>query len=183
MVPAAGGEIIAAALKAGDVASLLIAEDPQGLELARHVKPICHAHDTALLFGGDPQAALGLGLDGVQLEADAGAYALARKRLGDDAIIGADCGASRHLAMTLGEAGASYIGFSGLAGSDELIAWWSELFELPCVALDPADESQARAFIVKGADFIRPPDTMWRSKKTAERTVATYNALIEEILT
>jgi thiamine-phosphate pyrophosphorylase len=185
MAPAAGGEIIAAALKAGDVASLLITEGPQSLELARHLKPICHAHDTALLFGGDARAAKILGLDGVQLEAESSAYAAARALLGDDAIIGADCGASRHLAMTLGEAGASYIGFSGLSsdGSDELIAWWSELFELPCVALDPAEESQARAFIAQGADFIRPADEMWRSGETAARAVRSYNVLIEETLT
>jgi thiamine-phosphate pyrophosphorylase len=185
MVPAAGGEIIAAALGAGDVASLLIPEGPQGLELARHVKPICHAHGTALLFGGNAETAVTLGLDGVQLKADAGAYAAARAILGSDAIIGADCGASRHLAMTLGEAGASYIGFSGLSpdGSDEIIAWWSELFEPPCVALDPLSESQARSFIAQGADFIRPPDAMWRSKENAARAVETYDALIEDTLT
>jgi thiamine-phosphate pyrophosphorylase len=86
--------------------------------------------------------------------------------------------------MTMGELGADYVGFSGLtpAESGSIIAWWAEIFEVPCVALDPAAEADARVFVADGADFIRPPDSMWRDKSTAALTVKSYNALIGEIL-
>ena len=63
-------------------------------------------------------------------------------------------GASRHDAMELGEAGADYVAFGippdvedravAVERRLDLIAWWSEVFELPCVAFDVADAEEAR---------------------------------------
>jgi thiamine-phosphate pyrophosphorylase len=182
--PQLGKKLAAAALAAGDVATLLLPAGPQQLEFAKLLKPLSHAHDTALLLEGDPVHARELGLDGVQLQADVNAYTGARAIIGNEAIVGADCGSSRHLAMTMGELGADYIGFSGLMPAEEgsIIGWWSELFEVPCVALDPAGESDARIFLAEGADFIRPADDMWQDMDTAARAVKTYNVLIGELL-
>jgi thiamine-phosphate pyrophosphorylase len=182
--PQLGRKLAAAALAAGDVATLLVPAGPQQLEFAKLLKPLSHAHDTALLLEGDPVHTRELGLDGVHIEADASAYAQARAIIGHEAIVGADCGPSRHLAMTMGELGADYIGFSGLIPAKEgtLIGWWSELFEVPCVALDPAGETDARIFLADGADFIRPADDMWQDLDTAALAVKTYNALIGELL-
>jgi thiamine-phosphate pyrophosphorylase len=181
--PQSGKELVAAALVAGDVASLLLPAGPQQSELAKLLRPLSHAHDTALLLEGDAALARELGADGVHLEADVSAYARARALIGDDAIIGADCGSSRHLAMTFGELGADYIGFSGLIPTEpgSIIGWWSELFEVSCVALDPAGEVDARVFVEDGADFIRPADAMWQDAGTAALTVQSYNTLIREI--
>ncbi len=51
--------------------------------------------------------------------------------------------------MTAGEDGADYVGFgipafvkdreTAIERQIELIAWWSEIFEVPCVAFDVAD--------------------------------------------
>jgi thiamine-phosphate pyrophosphorylase len=154
------------------------------LEFAKHLKPLSHAHDTALLLAGDPAHARKLGIDGVHLAADVKAYSGARAIIGNEAIVGADCGSSRHLAMTMGELGADYIGFSGLMPAEpgSIISWWSELFEVPCVALDPAGEADARIFVTEGADFIRPADAMWQDAGTAALAVKSYNALIGELL-
>jgi hypothetical protein len=54
------------------------------------------------------------------------------------------------------------------------------LFELPGVALDPADEEDARVFIAEGADFIRPADTMWRDAESAAAAVRSFNSFIGE---
>lgn len=182
--PQLGKQLVASALSAGDVASLLLPAGPQQVEMAKLLKPLSHAHDTALLLQGDPASARDAGADGVQLEADPLGYARARAILGDDAIVGADCGSSRHLAMTIGELGADYIGFSGLtpARPGSIIGWWSELFEVPCVALDAAAAADARTFVADGADFICPPDDMWQDETAAAFTVQSYNALIGEIL-
>jgi thiamine-phosphate pyrophosphorylase len=178
--PVEGSRIIAAALEAGDAASILIPAGPRQLELAKHLKPLSLAHDTALLLAGDPGNCLKAGADGIHLQADPASYAAARAAMGVDKIIGIECGTSRHLAMTLGELGADYIAFSGVAPAKNgtILSWWSELFEVPCVAFDPANEDDAVVFMREGADFLRPPDTMWRDAETAALTVKSYNQLI-----
>jgi thiamine-phosphate pyrophosphorylase len=177
--PESGRKHIASALGAGDVASLLISAGPLQLQSAEIAKPFCHAHDVALLLESDIRSAKTLGADGVHLSADASAYASARAILGADAIIGVDCGTSRHMAMSLGEMGADYIGFSGLEGeAQSLIAWWAEFFELPSVALDPSGEEEAHLLAAAGADFVRPADDMWRDEKAAAAAVANYNKIL-----
>jgi thiamine-phosphate pyrophosphorylase len=152
--------------------------------MAELLKPLRHAHDAAFLIEGDAQLARRSGADGVHIEASPSAYAAARALLGSDAIVGADCGSSRHLAMSLGELGADYVAFSGLlpARAPSIIGWWSDLFELPCVALDPAEEDDARNFLAEGADFIRPPDSMWRDTDAAAAAVRYFNSFIGENL-
>jgi thiamine-phosphate pyrophosphorylase len=174
--------LVEKALSAGDVASLLLSSGPEQLEMAKQLKPISHAHDTALLIEGDAHGARRAGADGVHVQASPSAYSEARALLGKDAIIGADCGSSRHLAMTMGELGADYIAFSGLlpARPGSIIGWWSELFEQPGVALDPAGEEDARVFIAEGADFIRPADAMWRDADSAAAAVRSFNSFIGE---
>ena len=64
--------------------------------------------------------------------------------LGADAIIGAFCGASRHMGMTAAEQEASYVTFgpivpdpalgSGEAAPIELFEWWQQMIEVPVVA-------------------------------------------------
>jgi thiamine-phosphate pyrophosphorylase len=151
--------------------------------MAELLKPLSHAHDTALLIEGDTQLARRVSADGVHISALPATYAEARALLGENAIIGADCGSSRHLAMTLGELGADYIAFSGLLPSrpDSIVAWWAGLFEPPCVALDPAAPEDARTFLAEGADFIRPPESMWRDAEGAAAAVQFYNSIIGEI--
>jgi thiamine-phosphate pyrophosphorylase len=117
------------------------------------------AHDTAL--------ARACGADGAHLGAtkDAlGAYRNARAALGDGAIIGADPGVSRHDAMALAEAGADYVAFGapahlkdadkGWARRNELIAWWGEIFQVPCVAFDVATAAEAETLARDRADFV-----------------------------
>jgi thiamine-phosphate pyrophosphorylase len=115
----------------------------------------------------------------VHLPADASAYAAVRSSLGEDAIIGVDCGTSRHQAMRLGELGADYIGFSGLEREGQsIIAWWAEIFELPCVVLDPCSPEDVSRLVAEGADFIRPLDAMWQSDEAAAASVGNYNKIL-----
>jgi thiamine-phosphate pyrophosphorylase len=66
--------------------------------------------------------------------------------------------------MELGESGADYIAFGippdvedralAVERQIDLIAWWSEVFELPSVAFDVADAEDARRLAETGADFV-----------------------------
>ena len=115
----------------------------------------------------------------MHLPADASVYAEARAGLAEDRIIGVDCGTSRHLAMSLGALGADYIGFSALEREGQsIIAWWAEVFELPCVVLDPCPEADAARFAAEGVDFIRPLDAMWQSDEAAALSVENYNKIL-----
>jgi len=167
---------VAAACEAGDVASLLAAPDRiSGLrELARQ-------HDVALLTT-DPRVALRLGCDGVEVGSRAD-YDDARAVLGFSHVVGAHCGSSRHLAMELADAGADYIAFSqghDRPDAEPIIAWWSELFEIPCIAADPVAPPGLAALLSQRPDFIRPSDQMWRTDEDSRAIIAaTMRAIVE----
>ncbi len=116
-----------------------------------------------------------LAVDGVHLgaaQAIVSQFEEIRDRLDKNAIMGADCGLSRHLAMAFGEAGADYIAFSALSNEpvplDDLgeeltnmVSWWQDLFEIPCVALNPCDRSELEALLKIPADFVTIGAKLW----------------------
>ena len=105
-------------------------------------RAVCHHRDVAIVIAQHQRLVERLGLDGVHLE---GARNVrdARKDLGDDAIVGAYCAASRHDGLNAGEAGADYVAFGpvgetalgdGSRAETDLFAWWTEVIEIPIVA-------------------------------------------------
>jgi thiamine-phosphate pyrophosphorylase len=94
-------------------------------------------------------------------------YAEAREIVGGRFIVGGDVGRSRHDAMTIAEAGADYVGFgipehvedreTARARRRELVAWWSEIFEVPGVAFDVDTFEDASELARAGADFVALP--------------------------
>lgn len=110
---------------------------------ADQLREVAHARDIPLVIERHTLLAEKLGLDGVHLPEGARDLRKLRKTLGDDAIIGAGCGTSRHDGMGAGEAGADYVSFgpvgdsalgTGLRAERELFAWWTEMIEVPVVA-------------------------------------------------
>jgi thiamine-phosphate pyrophosphorylase len=157
-------EQLAAALESAEIASVVI--EAGDAESAKPLIAAAQKTGAAALLAGDAQLARTLKADGVHLpvgatEAD---YEEARNVLGQRFIIGADAGRSRDTAMRLGEAGAEYIGFgipefvgdteSARGRQLDLIQWWAEIFEVPCVAFDVATPSDAEALAGAGADFV-----------------------------
>ncbi len=158
-----------AARAAGDVASILLPPS-QAKALVAPLQRL----DLAVLVAGDPQIALKTGADGVEI-ADLEAYRAARGVLGPDRIVGADCGTSRHRAMELAEAGADYVAFAQ-GGHEDLISWWSEIFEIPCIAADPVSAESLDILLPHRPDFIRPDDAMWTSPEAARDIVERLTA-------
>ena len=131
----------------------------------------------ACLIENDVACAERLGADGVHIPADAELYRRARASLGEDANIGALCGLNRHDAMTLAEMGANYVAYGPTTAEDidvdainqcaELIAWWSEIFTVPCVAWNIDDAEHAARFARLGADFVAPSRTICQDDDAA----------------
>ena len=161
---------LSAALGAAPLASVVIAAASGRPLDAAAVAPLVAAVQkagVAALIAADARIARVVKADGVHLPASATLeddYAAARELISQRFIAGVDAGASRHDAMSAGEAGADYVGFGiapdvpdqAAARSErlELIAWWAEIFEVPCVAFDVENPDEARALAEAGADFV-----------------------------
>jgi thiamine-phosphate pyrophosphorylase len=50
-----------------------------------------------------------------------------------------------------------------------LVAWWSEIFVVPCVAFDIDDADAARRLAASGADFIAPSARIWEDGNALAR--------------
>ncbi len=172
IVVAAGADArgFASVLEASGAATLLVTADgstPLTAAAARPLIELAQAKDVAALIDGDAQLARTLRADGVHVPWSkdvVAAYGEAREVLGARYIVGVDVGRTRHDAMSLAEAGADYIGFGipahvedrDAAGARrrELISWWGEIFEVPCVAFDVETGDEAQVLARAGADFV-----------------------------
>jgi thiamine-phosphate pyrophosphorylase len=73
--------------------------------------------------------------------------------------------------MTAAERGADYVMFGepdpgghrpGFDAIRERVAWWAELFEIPCIGY-AASLAEAGELARAGADFVALPDSIWNS--------------------
>jgi thiamine-phosphate pyrophosphorylase len=88
-----------------------------------------------------------------------------------DASLGVTCHDSRHLAMEAAEAGADYVAFGAFfptATKDakshaeiEILAWWSSIMEVPCVAIGGIDAGNCAQLVEAGADFLAVIGAVW----------------------
>ena len=131
---------------------------------------LTHDANIPLLLENDISAAANLGADGIHIPADEGLYSEARSTLGDNAIIGVECGQSRHAGLTFAELGADYIAFAQNPAAapdettesyEELIAWWAETVTVPCVAWDMDSMEMAQRLAEAGADFVAMNEPLW----------------------
>lgn len=172
---------VEAAVQAGDVAALLIGAN---VSVAPEVGvmgllAVAHANDVAVIIDQDLRLAQRLGADGVQIDASLPAYSAAREALGPEAIVGLTTTASRHRAMELAEAGATYVSFADDPTNPEsLSVWWAEVMEVPCVLHVGDNDDAIVAAANAGVEFISPDETMWASPQQAAETVQRLNDLI-----
>ncbi|MEO9463167.1 MAG: thiamine phosphate synthase [Marinomonas sp.] len=139
--------------------------------LAEPLQKICAAHDVGFVVNDSVTLAKRLKADGVHLGQGDGDIKEAREELGREVQIGVTCHASKHLAMEAGEAGADYVAFGAFFDSStkatehraelELLNWWSQLFELPCVAIGGITPDNCGPLIEAGADFLAVSGAIW----------------------
>lgn len=146
-------------LDAGDVAclELRLATDDDGAwqRAIAALRPVVQDRGVAFLLSGRPELARETGCDGVVISPDA-SFRSVHDTVGAQAIVGVLCGTSRHDAMMAGERGADFV---GLAPDPDLIGWWVEVMEPPCVAF--ADGGDFRACTAAGADFVAVGEHVW----------------------
>lgn len=169
------------AVKAGPVAAFQFRiKDVGQHEAARLAEPlqaICAAHDVAFVVNDDVSLAKRLGADGVHLGQDDGDVREARERLGREVQIGVTCHASRHLALEAGEAGADYVAFGAFFPSQtkpsehrpdmSMIQWWSEMVEIPSVAIGGITPDNCTPLIEAGVDFLAVSHAVWGGDEAA----------------
>ena len=175
MVERSLAEVIAVA----DVACVLLCQDAAEADpaLDLRLRELTLARDVPFLVENEPARAERVGADGVHLPADATLYGQAREHLGQRAIIGVGCNESRHEAMLLAELGTDYVAFGPTAALPDrereeragLIAWWSEIFVVPCVAWNVETPEEAANLARLGADFVAPSPALWQAEDAPMR--------------
>jgi thiamine-phosphate pyrophosphorylase len=145
--------------------------------LAVPLQQVCSDRDVAFIVNDSIALAKRIGADGVHLGQEDGTVAEARAALGREAQIGVTCHDSRHLAMAAGEAGADYVAFGAFfptstkevshRAAPELLTWWQQIFEIPCVAIGGITPVNCAPLVAAGADFLAVSGAVWSGDEAA----------------
>ena len=166
--PARATVLIADACRAADVASIVLRTagltEERILAYAKAILPVAIEEGAALLLEDRADLVEETKADGAHFTNFMAQAPRQKPRF----IAGAAGLVSRHDAMTAGEAGADYVMFGEPIGGKrpaldaivERVAWWAEIFQIPCVAY-AASLGEAPALVRAGADFIALDDAIW----------------------
>lgn len=182
---------LARTLAAGPVAAVqLRLKDHDETELdalAPDLVAACRAAGAMAIFNDRPDLAVRYGCEGVHIGQEDAAYAEARAALGESGVVGVTCHDSRHLAMIAGEQGADYVAFGAIydtatktpktRASLEVVRWWSEVFEIPCVAIGGITPDNAGPVIEAGADYLAVCGGVWCFPDGPEEAVKRFSDL------
>lgn len=191
--PAAFRDILAATLDAGDVGAVQLrlkpATDDDWKRAIDILRPVTQQRGVSFLLNDRPDLVLPTGCDGVHVGQDDMQAAQARKLIGPDLTLGVSCNASRDLAMTAGEDGADYVAFGAFFPTETkdtphraetgLLDWWSEMMELPCVAIGGITAANCAPLVQAGADFLAVVSAVWNHPEGAPAGLRALNAAIK----
>jgi len=164
-------------------------EDSALVQAGQAITPIAHRHNTAVILNDRPGLVDAMNADGVHIGQDDMDYFSSRELLGGDAIIGVTCHNSRELAFEAAQAGADYVAFGAFFDTRtkvpktradlEILQWWQEAVELPCVAIGGITVDNAASVIEASADFIAVSGGVWTYKDGPEKAVKALSALCQ----
>jgi thiamine-phosphate pyrophosphorylase len=90
--------------------------------------------------------------------------------------------------MEAGEAGADYVAFGAFFPTDtketvhkaetDILEWWSEMFEIPCVAIGSITAANCAPLARAGADFLAVIGAVWNHPEGPAAGVRAMNAAI-----
>ena len=174
---------LAAALGAADVAAVLLrlqGDDERGLiNRAKLLAPVIQTPGAAFLLESHAGIVARVGADGAHL-AGVDAFKSAATSLQPDRIAGCGGLKTRHDAMLAGEAGADYVLFGepdrhgrrpSFDAVMERVAWWAEVFELPCVGY-AARLGEIDLLAGIGADFVAVGDCIFADERGPAAAIA-----------
>lgn len=181
--PSAFSSQLTAALDAGDVAAVLLrfagTDERTRINCAKALAAPVQGKGAALLLDGHFELVARSGADGAHVT---GLTALreAIEQLKPERIAGTGGLVTRHDAMLAAEQGADYVMFGdpdvggkrpALPAIEERVAWWAEVFEIPCVGY-AASLGDVASLVAAGADFIALGDFLWRDSDKIASTIS-----------
>jgi len=192
--PAHAARVLIAACAAAPVESVLI-RAAEGAELdsetARQLIAEAQKRNIAALVALGVDDARKLGADGIHLPWSkdiARQFKTLKQSASASMVIGVDAGRSRHDAMEIAEGGADYVAFGvpphvedrerAAERQLDLVSWWSELFEIPCVAFNVDDADAAHALALAGADFVAIRITSADTEEAAGARMRQFSAAL-----
>jgi thiamine-phosphate pyrophosphorylase len=194
--PAIFADDLRAALDGGDVAAFQLrlkdVDDAAIVRAADTLRPICQQRGVAFFMNDRPDLAVKLDCDGVHVGQDDMPAPQARKLIGPQLTLGVTCKDSRDLAMQAGEDSADYVAFGAFFPSStksvtrqadpEILAWWSELMELPCCAIGGITAENCAPLVRAGANFLAVVGAVWNHPEGEAAGVQALNAAIRAAL-
>ena len=189
--PATFADRFAAALDAGDVGAVQLrlknATDDAIKRAIDALRPIAQSRNVAFLLNDRPDLAVSHGCDGAHVGQDDTPAPIARKILGD-LTMGITSHDSRHLAMEAGEAGADYVAFGAFfptttkdastTASLETLRWWTEMMEIPAVAIGGITADNCAPLVQAGADFLAVVGAIWNHADGPAAAIRAHNTAI-----
>lgn len=158
------------------------------IKIGKQLIPILQNAGIAVIINDNPNIARDLGADGVHLGQEDGNIEDARKIIGKNAIIGRTCHNSKHLAMEAADNGADYVAFGAFyptttkevkfKAEPEILSWWQDLMEIPCVAIGGINTQNALPIINAGADFIAVSSGVWNYEGGISAALQKFQHLI-----
>jgi len=170
-----------------DVAAVLVrlvpGDDRTLINRVKTIGPPIQSTGAALIIDGHPEIAAHGGADGAHLSGIE-EFEGAVTRLKPDRIAGAAGLHTRHDAMLAAERGADYVMFGepdesgkrpSLEAVIERVSWWSEVFEIPCVAF-ASNMDEVSQLAAAGADFVAVGDFVFADARGLAAALADATA-------
>ncbi len=196
VTPTAAGpafaDTLALALDAGDVAAVQLrlkeAADDEWRRAIDALRPVAQSRGVAFLLNDRADLVQPTGCDGAHVGQTDTPADEARRLIGPGLTLGVTCHDSRDLAMQAGEAGADYVAFGAFfptttkdaptRADPDILAWWSDLMELPCVAIGGITQGNCAPLVTAGASFLAVVGAVWNHPDGPAAGVRAMNAAI-----
>ena len=183
---------LASALDAGDVAAVQLrrkdVDDDAWKRAIEALCPVAQSRGVAFLLNDRADLVAPFDCDGVHVGQDDMPARDARKLIGPDRTLGVTCKGSRDLAMTAGEDSADYVAFGAFFPSTtkdvtnqvdpEILAWWSEMMEIPSCAIGGITPDNCGPLVRAGTDFLAVVGCIWNHPDGPGAGVKALNAAI-----
>nr|WP_316655668.1 thiamine phosphate synthase [uncultured Gellertiella sp.] len=189
----ASRELIGAALKGGDVASVILPQyglsDVDFQKQASLLVPVIQDAGAAALLSGDSRVIGRVKADGIHISGNLDEFTEAMEKNSPRLIVGGGNANERHKALEIGELRPDYIFFGKLDGDIKpeahpknlaLGEWWASMIEIPCVVMGGTSLDSALAIAGTGAEFAALRAAIFSAPQGAAAAIAEVNALLDE---
>jgi thiamine-phosphate pyrophosphorylase len=165
--------------------------DEKIISYAKELMCICHSYDVQFILNDRADLAAEINADGVHIgEEQDGTVESARKKIGQNKIIGVSCYGSIDRAIEMAESGADYVAFGAFyptqtkepkaRPSPDILKWWTTNTTIPCVAIGGIKANNCKPILQNGADFIAVVSAIWQHPKGSAFAVEELSEAIKQ---